>query len=236
MLKRIDEDLWCAEYDLMLPIKFHFACRMTVIRIPGGKVMVISPIPMDDELSGAIDALGEVAWIVAPNNFHHLFLRAAAERWPNAAIWGPPGLAEKRERLTFSGTLGDAMPATWPDAVATRMVKGAPRMNEFAFFHKPTGTLIVTDLMFHIHHFKTKRTGLLLHMIGAYKKLAQSRFWRMFTKDRDLAGQSVAALFRWDFRRIIVGHGEIVEENARERAKTALKWMLKHQELPHVSP
>jgi len=234
MLSQIAENLWCAEYDLLMPGKFHFRCRMTVIRMPNSELMLLSPIPIDDDMANEINGLGKVTWLVAPNNFHHLFLRAASERWPEAEIWGPPGLSEKRKRLTFTGTLGEAMPDAWAGTLEVQRVHGAPKMNEHAFYHKPSKSLIVTDLMFHIHHYKTKRTALLLHMIGTYKKLAQSRFWRIFTKERTKAGESAAALFRWDFQRIIVGHGEILEKDVREKAENALRWMLKGQEIPSI--
>ena len=232
MLEQVDQGLWCAGYDLMLPGKIHFNCRMTIIQMPHGQLLLHSPVPIDDGLAKEIETLGQVAWVVAPNNYHHLNLRACAQRWPDAALWGPPGLSEKRKRLDFSGTLGQGMPEAWESTLAVQWVEGAPKMNEFAFFHKPTKTLIVTDLMFHIHHYQTRQTGLLLRVVGAHKKLAQSRFWRFFTKERKIAGKSAAALFRWDFQRIIMAHGEILEVDARGKARDALRWMLKDQEIP----
>ena len=99
-------------------------------------------------------------------------------------------------------------------------------MNEVVFFHKPTKTLIVTDLIFNIHEVANFRTKFLFWFMGAWKKPAQSRLWRMLTKDRQAAGASVSQLLQADFSRVVMAHGRILEENAKEQFTQAVSWML----------
>ncbi|MCC5657308.1 DUF4336 domain-containing protein [Nostoc sp. XA010] len=59
MLKAIDTDLWVAEQ----PLKYfglEVGTRMTVIRLTSGKLMVISPIAMDDATINELNQLGEL--------------------------------------------------------------------------------------------------------------------------------------------------------------------------------
>lgn len=73
MLKAIDTDLWVAEQ----PLKYfglEVGTRMTVIRLTSGKLMVISPIEMDDATINELNQLGEVIYIVAPNFIIYLLL------------------------------------------------------------------------------------------------------------------------------------------------------------------
>lgn len=236
MLERIDHGIWHAEDDLFMPGKIHFRVRMTVIQLEGNRLMLISPISMKPALAEAIEKLGKVTWIVAPNAFHHLFIRESLERWPEAELWGPSALHKKRKRLSFTGTLNGNVPQAWEKDLELQWIQGAPRMDEVVFFHKPSQTLIVTDLVFHINRYKTKRTAIMLRMAGVHKRFAQSRLWRfLLVKNRSKVAQSVASIFRWDFQRVVMAHGDILEENVRAQMAQALEWMLNKEKLPIAS-
>ena len=51
----------------MGPFNMSFPTRMTLIRLPGGKLVVHSPTALTPDLAQEVEALGEVADIVAPN-------------------------------------------------------------------------------------------------------------------------------------------------------------------------
>lgn len=227
MLRQVSENIWCAEDELFMPGKIHFTCRMTLVRLADKRLLLISPIRMSDDLAREIDALGQVTWLVAPNAFHHLFLRDSLKRWPEAEMWAAPALPKKRKNLSFTGTLDGELPQAWQAEIDTQLIAGAPKMTEVVFFHKPSKTLIVTDLIFNIQKYKNRRTGLVLRLVGAHKKVAQSRAWRLIVKDRRSAGKSAAAVFRWDFERVIMAHGNMIEDNAKANLKQGLTWMLK---------
>ena len=72
--------------------------RMTVVRLPENKLLIHSPIPMPpgSALLRQVQSLGSVAFIVAPNKMHHLFLAPGAAAFPQATVYGPQGLAKKR--------------------------------------------------------------------------------------------------------------------------------------------
>ncbi|KIG15533.1 hypothetical protein DB30_05556 [Enhygromyxa salina] len=53
---------------------------MTVIRLDDGRLLLHSPIRCTPELREELDALGSVAFVAAPNRFHHLFARGARRR------------------------------------------------------------------------------------------------------------------------------------------------------------
>lgn len=234
MLNAIAEDLWCAEADLKMPGKIFFRCRMTLVRLENQALLLYSPIEITAELSQAIDALGTVRWIVAPNGFHHLYLRSAMVAWPEAEVWASPILPTKRRNLSFTGVLDGKIAAPWGDQLSYLNIKGAPKMSEIVLFHKPSKTLIVTDLIFHIHQCKNLRTRLLFKIVGSYRKVAQSRVWRLIVKDRQAASQSAAEVFGWNFQRVVMAHGEVLEVDARMQMAHALRWMLKRIPIPQA--
>ena len=223
-LSEIAPGLWAAHADLWMQ-GVYFPIRMTVIDIDGA-LLVHSPVPPTDALVAEVAALGEVRWLVAPCLLHHLSLPGWAARFPDAELWGPPGIEKKQPSLAFTGAPDGALPAAWSPALSVHWVKGAPKVDEFAFLHTPSRTLVVTDLLF---NFKDTR-GLLSKLVFTMARVlggpAQSRLWRFFTKDRAAAGESVRALLALDFDRLVMAHGDVVETGGKAVLETACAWML----------
>ena len=78
--------------------------RMSVVRLAGGGLWLHSPVALDGQTRNALDALGPVRFLVAPNRFHHTYLPQARDAYPQAKIFGAPGLADKRRDIAFDAT------------------------------------------------------------------------------------------------------------------------------------
>jgi hypothetical protein len=225
-LRQLAENVWCAEGDLFMPGGIHFPLRMVVVRVEGG-LWLHSPIAMSVELIAALRELGEVRWVVAPNLLHHLYVEGALEAFPEAMLYGARGFADKRADLPFVGFLEDSEAYPWGQELLHKVIEGAPGVNECVFFHVASGTLLLTDLVFHINRCANWRSVWMFRLVGVYKKLAQSRLWRFLVKDRAAARESVEALFGWDISRVVMAHGDIVEgADAKARLRRGLHWIL----------
>ncbi len=216
---QVAEGIFCAESEMKMPGGVRMNTRMTVVRLANGKLLVHSPIRLDGHLAKAIDDLGEVVCIIAPNRMHHLFFGPCAERYPQARTFGPPGLAEKVPSLRVDEVLTDVAPSIWADEIEQLVVQGAPKMSEVVFFHKPTRTLIVSDLFFNIVHPANFATKVLLTFTGARGKLAKSRVWSMMKEDNTAFEGAVRKVLSWDFDKLVMAHGDVVEKNAGEKAR-----------------
>jgi len=238
MLKTIAEDMWAIEDVVRMPLGLRMPSRSTVVRLSNGKLVVHAPLAIDDRLAREIDALGEVTHLVAPSCLHHLFLRGASERWPRARVLGAPGLESKLGGLRF-----EPLPAHGAiDAVAGELdvvrIAGAPAVSEHVFLHARSRTLLVTDLVFNVHRDTSFGMSLVLRMVGAWKKLAQSRSWRLFVKDRALAADAMQRVLAWDFDRLVMAHGDVVERGAHAELAAAAAWLRTsaRAELPARAP
>ena len=80
---------------------------MTVVRLPGPKLLLHSPLAATEELVREVKALGHVAYLVAPNRFHHLYVGEWLKACPDASVYVAPGLEEKRPDLKIAGVLSD---------------------------------------------------------------------------------------------------------------------------------
>jgi hypothetical protein len=218
---RITPELAAAETCLGLPGGVRLPVRMTATRLPDGAVALISPLRIDDELARQIAELGPVRYLVAPNTYHHLYLGAARERYPDALLVGAPGLAKKRADLSFDHELG-AGPPPWGDGLTPHLIAGAPRMNEVVLHHPASRTLVTTDLLFNVVEPDNLMTSLALRMMGTRGKLARSRMWRLLVKDRDAFERSLEEILAADFDRVIMAHGDVVETDGRAGMTRAL--------------
>jgi hypothetical protein len=197
------------------PLKFLGGVVMplasTVLRLGDGKVLIYAPGKFDDEQLGAIDALGDVAYIIAPNLFHHLYVARAVERWPNAKVYGAPGLAVKRKDVTFHEELSTG---TLAEHVDVEIMGGAPKMNEAVLFHRPTGTLLCADLFFNITKPANALTKFAMSLTGVSGgTLKMSKLWSWTAKDKPALRSSIDRLMAWPIQHIAPTHGEPVDTN-----------------------
>ena len=210
MLRRLADDVWVTER----PQRFFglpVGARMTVIRLSGGRLLLHSPLPLDAEIRAELDALGRVAYAVAPNRLHHLYAGDVVRAYPDARLWVAPGLPEKRPDLVHAGVLGDEAPVEWRGELEQAFFRGRPYENEVAFFHPATRTLILCDLAFNFGPRDAWPTRVLMSLLRSYGKLGPSRLDPLLIRDRAAASASLERILAWDFDRVIVAHGDVQE-------------------------
>lgn len=228
MLTKITDGIWGYEQDLRLPLGMRLPSRTTLVRLTDGSLVMHSPLGFDEETAKAIDELGEVKTIIAPSCIHYLFLTAATKRWPDARVLGAPGLEKKApvKGVAFEPLPHDGVVEGLGDDLVVRRIDGVPYITEHVFLHRPTGSLVVTDLVFNLHRCSSWGMRLYLRCMGAWEKTAQSAIWRVLTKDKPAAAESARAVLALDFDRLVVAHGDVVTENARAVLESALARML----------
>jgi hypothetical protein len=228
MLVPLAPDLWTAEDVLRLPGRVRLPLRMTLVRMPKGGLVVHSPLPLTDDVLKAVARVDAVEHLIAPSCLHHRFAGQWLQRFAGAKLWGAPGLARKRKDLIFAGVVGmGGEPPPWSLVLDQQLIAGAPKLNEVAFLHKPSGSLLVSDLLFNVRQPANFVTGLVLSLAGTKGRLAMSRAWRGYTKDRAELRASLEKILAWRFSRIVPGHGDVFEDPAAvDRARAALAWAL----------
>ena len=147
MLAEFGPSLYVADGPTVSFFGFPYPTRMAVAHLSDGNVWVWSPIALTDQLARAIDDIGPVRHIVSPNKLHHLFLRVWAERWPDARLYAPPGLARKMPELRFDALLQGKPEAAWANDIDQVIFRGSFAMAEVVFFHKASRTAIFGDLI-----------------------------------------------------------------------------------------
>jgi hypothetical protein len=180
---------------------------MAVIRLPGGPLIVHSPAPMSPELRAGLDALGRVAFIVAPAA-HGRFAAEAAQAYPSAQL------------LRGAAAL-DPPPAAWSGQVECHLVRGF-RLDEVALFHRPSRTLVITDLCFNIQRSSSRAARAFFRANGMWRRFGPSRLIRLLAvSDRAALRRSLERVLEWDFERIVPGHGDVIEQGGPAALRAA---------------
>lgn len=229
----VEGQVWTREY----PVRYSgisFFARMTVIRLSDGRLMLHSPAPMDEDTCKEIDALGEVAFIVAPGSFHYFHVPAAQQAYPGAQTFICPGVEQKQPQLQFDHFLDDTPPQEWADTFDQVLVRGARFIWEVAFFHHPSRTLVLVDLIENIGD-NTRGAGLGIELwwrlvFRMWNKARPAPEYQLGWKDKQAARESLEKILAWDFEQIVLSHGDLVTENAQAVAREAWKTPLKHRE------
>jgi len=151
-------------------------CRQTVIELPSsssgsGKpdLFVHSPVGLDGPMLKAMEELGTVRYVCTPNYEHVKFASVWYQNYKATAdMWGCPGLSERMPEIQWKGEIPVGYrPKNWkgkitstdPDGiwdtdtlqplhidVEKNPFTGRPFFNEVIFWHKPSKTLLTTDL------------------------------------------------------------------------------------------
>jgi hypothetical protein len=224
-MHQLHSDLWITDSPLRF-LGLEVGARMTIVRLPGPRLLLHSPIAAAPELVREVKSLGPVAYLVAPNRFHHLFVGEWQRACPDASIYVAPGLETKRADLTIAGVLADEAEPGWKGQVDQVLVGGFPLANEVVFFHRPSATLIASDLAFNVGPSGAPLTRLVFRLAGAYGRLTPTLLERLFVRDRTAFRRSLERILEWPFDRVVVAHGEVSEKGGREELVRGYSWVL----------
>ena len=121
--------------------------------------------------------------------YHHVFLSEWRDRYPEAELYTSPGLKVKWQHIAFDSELlaTDAYP--WSDAIAHTIFGPSRLFDEVVFFHRSSGTLILTDL---IVNAKTDSYNLFQKLFFAFDGLSYPnggtpRLYRWSIKSKNAA-------------------------------------------------
>lgn len=216
--------IWTRDY----PIRYsgtRFNARMTIVRLTDGRLWIHSPCAIDEQTRAAIAGLGPVAFIVAPGTYHYFHIPSCQQAFPGAMTFVCPGLERKRPDLRFDRILGERAEPEWQAELDQIPVLGTRFIQEVAFLHRPTRTLILVDL---IENFRdeTPGTNLMLrlwfkHVFRMWDNPKPAPEYRMGWGNRKAVGQTLTRILDWDFQRIILAHGEVITHEARALARQA---------------
>jgi len=227
-LRPVEEHLWVAQGAVPSFFGRSFPTRLVVVRFNHDQVWIHSPIQLTPGLENELESLGEVCYLIAPNHRHHLHLDQWQQAYPTAQSFGTQEVIDKRWDLPFAHAIDKTGSYPWSDEIVHLLFHGSRRMTEAVFFHAPSATLILTDL---IGNLSPRTLGRWQRMLArAAGVVAPSGTmplnWRLSVMFRKAEARSdVRRMKDWHPRRIIMAHGDIVTTGAVTFLERSFRWL-----------
>jgi hypothetical protein len=234
-LKPVAVELWIVDGPLIgfgpSLLRMQFPTRMTIARI-GRQLFVHSPTTLTAALKVEIDAIGVPAWIIGPNRLHYWWITEWSDAYPNSAVYLAPRIMEQAagrlDRIAVRCQMLDRRSGyPWDGTIDTLPIHGS-YMSEVTFFHRPTLTLVLTDL---IENFEPQKLGFVARWLtwlgGAQHPDGQTpRDMRLtFHKSAAELHAAVDTMLGWNPERIIIAHGKWYERNGGDELRRAFRWL-----------
>lgn len=234
VLKPFGEGLWIVDGPVIrmryVVGTLPFPTRMAVVRLADGGLWCWSPVALDEDLRAALEALGPVRALVAPNRLHVSWMDEWRAAFPEAASWGAPGAREAAAKLGLKRperVLGEAAPEAWAGAIDQALVRGS-FMTEVVFLHRASRTLILTDLIENFEAEKISgccaRTLMKAGGVLAPEGSTPRDLRLTFLPHRAACRRAAARMLDWAPERIVIAHGACIEDGAASALRRGLGW------------
>ncbi|WP_206542662.1 DUF4336 domain-containing protein [Sphingomonas endophytica] len=228
VLKPFAEDVWIVDSGPMIASGLSLPIRMTVVRLSGRALLLHSPTPFTPALAAALSELGTVTHLVAPNIAHWTRIAGWQRACPDAIVWGAPGLAEraqvKRGDLRVDRDLSADAPPEWADTIEQGAITGAAGFSEIWFFHRPSRTLILTDIVQQMEPERLPPLTALIARLSGGAKGTTPRYLRPVLRLGAGMRDTFAHLVALAPERVVFAHGTPFTADATARLRDALAW------------
>ncbi len=205
----VAENLWLLQYPLSM-LGAPIGRIVTIIRLESGKLVIHSTALFKAEEVATIKELGEPGWLVDVTNIHDTYAKEGCAAFPGIPYLAPEGLSEAAGVSTQP--LG-APPDEWSDEVEVLELTGKAEMaREYVVFHRPSRTVIVADLAFHVTEDASAGLRLYATVVlkgGGSHDTAMPAPQRWAARDKEACERSLEQLMAWNFTRVITGHGDV---------------------------
>ena len=218
-LIRVADNIMTVVGEIAMPL-MTLPRRMTLVRLRDGALVVFSAIALDEDEMRAIEAFGRPAFLIVPNDHHRMDAKIWKDRYPAICVVAPQGAREAVE---------DAVPvdAIEPDfgdpSVRLVIVPGTDGREAALEIRRPGGlTLVINDVIGNIRDAHGFGGWLLKRMgfAGDEPHLPAPVRLNMVADKQALRGQFLAWANDPALRRILVSHGETIEEDPHTALRT----------------
>ena len=123
--------------------------------------------------------------------------------------------------------LGEAPPSDWASDLDLVPVLGNKITTEVVFFHRPSGTVLFTDLLqqFPKGWFRGWRAVVARLDLMSEPEPAVPRKFRVAQADRAAGKAAIARILAWPCERVVMAHGTPVERDGRAFLARAFRWL-----------
>lgn len=213
-LTPVDENILTVTGTILMPAG-RLPRRMTVVRLDHGALVIFSAMALAEDQMQVLESFGTPTYMIIPNDHHRMDAQSWKERYPSIRVIAPAGARTKVEKVVLvDATFGDF----GDRSVRFVPVPGTAEKEAALEVHGAQGmTLILNDLVGNIRGARGF-SGWFLRLMGfaGDEPHIPLPIRRAMIESR---GQVRDQLLTWaalpTLRRILVSHGEPIEDDPR---------------------
>lgn len=214
-LTALDENLLTVVGELKMPLA-EFPRRMTIARLRDGRLVIYSAIALDEPEMAALERFGVPSFLVVPSDRHRMDAKIWKQRYPKLVVLTPDGARDKvSEVVAVDATAFDFRDST----VRFFTVPGTDGHEAALIVSGPEGpSLVVNELIWNVDN-KPGFGGWLLKIAGFTGPEPQIPpiSGLIDIKDKPALREQLEQWSKiYALRRIIVSHGDIIEDHPKQ--------------------
>ena len=211
-------------WTLAYPLRFfgmQLGRRVCILRIGEDGLAIHSTGPFTEADVRAIESVGKPAIMLDATTMHDTYSKEACDAFPEATYLVPEGFPKKAKP---SGTQPlYKLSSLTNGEIETVRLRGIRFLNEYACFHPASRTLIFCDLVFNLTEAKGWTRWCMKNLLGVKQWPAIDRPVRWSVTDKAAFTNSLNRIFQWDFERVVVAHGSLIEADGKHLIAAAVK-------------
>lgn len=218
------------------------------MRLESGSLAVFSPVALTDTVRSTLKDMGEVKYIAALDQEHHIFIEPWKKAFPSAMVLGPDTLPALRDKQNYAKVdFGYLFSKGKPYKISEEFDRefdmeyvDAHANKELVFCHTPSKTLIEADFMFNLPATEqmsktgeSATSGFLTRLFCSINNTQGSAIWQkrfiwyaISSGDRKGYNASVTKINNFDFDRVIPCHGDVIETGGKGIFQKVMEWHL----------
>ena len=148
-LQNFGQNIWITDGPIAKDMGGLFSTRMIIVKLKNGAIWIESPVIVSYDTFKSITDLGPVKYLSAATPRHFWRLFNAHILFPDAQLWSsrPTRLTLRQGDMPPTCILTDTPLPEWEDDFEQLTFKGNPGLDEVLFYHKPSHTVILQDLI-----------------------------------------------------------------------------------------
>jgi len=210
-LQALEDSILTVTGTVKMPVG-TFERRMTVVRLNDGSLVLYSPIALDEEQMGQLEAFGHPAFLVVPGSHHRVDAKIFKDRYPAAKVIAAPGARSAVEKIVTV----DATEVEFSDPSVTLMTVPGTSQNESALLVSASGgtTLILNDILANVQN-ATGVNGVIARLFGFAGERPQIPLPEKLSliDDKKALAAQFLAWAQIPLKRIVASHGEPVTDD-----------------------
>ena len=230
-LKPFGKDIWVVDGPVIKFYGMPFTTRMVVVKLAGDELLIHSPINLTENLKQELDKLGKVKYLISPNKIHYWYIADFQKNYPEAITFASDGVQERSKKasknIRWDQELKDLKPNYFTD-LEIIPIDGNRFMTEYTFFHFPSSSWIVTDI---IENFEAQKINPFFRIIaflgGALSPNGgTTRDQQMLFKgNHSLLKKNIDRVKELNPKQIIMAHGKILNNNIPSQLDRIFGWV-----------